>query len=65
MEFAEFGPVVAIRHEAAGYFLEEPTEISRYEKIFSSLSGVALDQTETKAVINRMAIDLYGQGRSG
>jgi hypothetical protein len=60
MEFAEFGPVVAIQHEAVGYFLEEPAEIAVYERIFSALTVVALGQAESSQLIRRLAVDLFG-----
>jgi Domain of unknown function (DUF5753) len=63
MEFTDFAPVVAIQNEAAGYFLEEPAEVALHEKIFSALTGVALDQAQTKALIDRLAVDQYGSAR--
>jgi Domain of unknown function (DUF5753) len=64
MEFADFAPVVAIQNEAAGYFLEELAEVALYERIFCALTGVSLDQTQTKALIDRLAVDQYGSGRT-
>jgi hypothetical protein len=60
MEFADFGPVVAIQHEAGGHFLEEPAEIAVYEKIVSSLTAVALGKTESHQLIRRLAVDVFG-----
>ncbi len=81
MEFAGFGPVVAIQHDLAGYFLEEPAQIAIHEKIFSSLSAIALGKTESHRLIRRLAVDVFepaarnmappsqrtrsGKGRSG
>jgi transcriptional regulator with XRE-family HTH domain len=60
MEFAEFGPVAYLDGETAGYFLEEPHEIAAYQKVFTALGVVALDQSQSKALISRLAVDRYG-----
>jgi Domain of unknown function (DUF5753) len=60
LEFADFGPVVAIQHEVAGYFLEEPAEVAVFEAIFNALTGVALGQAESNQLIRGLAVDLFG-----
>jgi transcriptional regulator with XRE-family HTH domain len=64
MEFADIGPVVYLETEAAGYFLEESAEISMYQNVFTALAAVALDPTQTRAVISRLAVDRYGSARA-
>ncbi|HEX3781522.1 MAG TPA: helix-turn-helix transcriptional regulator [Pseudonocardiaceae bacterium] len=63
MEFAEFGPVVSVEQETAGYFLDEPPAVSAYEKTCTSLGAVALGQNESNQLIGRLAVDLYGPTR--
>jgi predicted XRE-type DNA-binding protein len=63
MEFADFGPVVFAEQETAGYFLEEPAGIAVYERIFSSLTAVALGKNESNQLIGKLAVDLYGPAR--
>jgi hypothetical protein len=60
MEFADFGPVVSVEQETAGYFLDEPAETSAYEKICTSLAAIALGQNESNQLISQLADDLYG-----
>ncbi|HEX3781325.1 MAG TPA: helix-turn-helix transcriptional regulator [Pseudonocardiaceae bacterium] len=60
MEFAEFGPVVALQHETGGHFLEDPADVAVHEKIFSSLAAVALGKAESHQLIRRLAVDVFG-----
>jgi transcriptional regulator with XRE-family HTH domain len=60
MEFTEFGPVAFVEEEISGYFLEEPAEIAAYHRTFTALGAVALDQSQSKTVITRLAVDRYG-----
>jgi hypothetical protein len=60
MEFADFGPVVSVEQDTAGYFLDEPSAVSVYGKIVTSLGAVALGQNESNQLIGRLATDLYG-----
>jgi transcriptional regulator with XRE-family HTH domain len=65
MEFSDFAPVVFAEQETAGYFLEEPAGVAVYERIFSSLTAVALGKNESNQLIGKLAVDLYGPTRSG
>jgi transcriptional regulator with XRE-family HTH domain len=65
MEFADFGPVVSVEQDTAGYFLDEPPAVSVHEKIVSSLTAVALGQNESNQLIGRLAVELYGPTRRG
>ncbi|HEX3778743.1 MAG TPA: helix-turn-helix transcriptional regulator [Pseudonocardiaceae bacterium] len=60
MEFPDIHPVAYLETEAAGYFLEEPAEVSRYQNVLTAPAAVALDPIQTKAVINRLAVGQYG-----
>lgn len=62
MEFAEFKPVVYVEEETAGHFLEEAPEIAAYRKIFAALANAALDEGQSKDLIARLAVELYGDG---
>jgi hypothetical protein len=59
MEFADFEPVVYLDEEVGGHFMEEPDEISAYQKVFAALSAVALDKATSKGVIGALASDHY------
>jgi hypothetical protein len=63
MEFDEFKPVVYIEEEMAGHFLEEPSEIAGYRRIFESLANCALDEGQSRDLIAKLAIELYGGPR--
>jgi hypothetical protein len=65
MEFTEFKPVVYIEEETAGHFLEEPEEIGTYRKIFASLANGALDEGQSRDLIAKLAVELYGDGEDG
>jgi hypothetical protein len=60
MDFAEFKPIAYIEEETAGHFLEEPEEIAAYRRIFASLSDSALDEGQSRDMIARLAVELYG-----
>jgi transcriptional regulator with XRE-family HTH domain len=60
MEFAKYDPVVFVGQETAGYFLEEPDDVTVYAKVMSSLAAVALGEQESGELISRLAADLYG-----
>jgi hypothetical protein len=65
MEFPDIGPVAYLETEAAGYFVEESADVSKYQNVFTALAAVALDHAQTTALISRLAVDHYGSGRSG
>jgi hypothetical protein len=62
MEFSEHDEVVFVGQETAGYFLEEPGEVAVYTKIMASLAAVVLGKRESRELIHRLAVDLYGGG---
>jgi hypothetical protein len=57
MEFTDFAAMVSVEAETAGHFVEESGEISAYQQVFTSLAAVALDQTQSRAVIGQLAVD--------
>jgi transcriptional regulator with XRE-family HTH domain len=59
MEFADFEPVVYLDEEVGGHFLEEPEEISAYQRVFAGLAAIALDESTSKDVIASLAEDHY------
>jgi hypothetical protein len=59
MESDEFRPVIYVEKQTSGHFMEDPTEIATYRKIFTSLARSALDEGQSKDVIAALAIDLY------
>ncbi len=58
LEFTTMDPVVATRNDAAGYFLEEPDDVAVYEKIFSSLTAIALDPAKSRQLVGRLGAEL-------
>jgi transcriptional regulator with XRE-family HTH domain len=64
MEFDEFKPVAYVEEQTAGHFLEEPDEIAAYRRIFALLAECALDEGQSRDLIARLAIDLYGDGET-
>ena len=59
MEFADFDPVVYLDEEVGGHFLEEPDEISAYQRVFAGLAAIALDESASKKVIASLAEEHY------
>lgn len=59
MEFTDFEPVVYLDEEVGGHFLEEPEEISAYQRVFAGLAAIALDESTSKDVIAGLAEDHY------
>jgi transcriptional regulator with XRE-family HTH domain len=60
MEFAEFNPVVYLESETTALFLEETAEITAYRRILDSLAETALGEGQSRELIARLAIELYG-----
>jgi hypothetical protein len=65
MEFTEFKPMAYVDEQTASHFLEEPEEIDTYRKIFASLANCALDEGQSRDLIARLAVELYGDGEDG
>jgi hypothetical protein len=59
MEFADFEPVVYLDEEVGGHFLEEPEEISAYQRVFAGLAAIALDESTSKKAIATLAEEHY------
>ncbi|WP_020666311.1 helix-turn-helix domain-containing protein [Amycolatopsis nigrescens] len=64
MEFTEFKPIAYVEPETRGLLLEEPKEVASYQRVFNSLSTIALDERESRDTIARLAIDLYSSGEA-
>jgi transcriptional regulator with XRE-family HTH domain len=64
MEFDEFKPVAYIEEETAGHFLEEPDEIAAYRRIFASMANFALDEGQSRDLIAKLVVELYGDGET-
>jgi hypothetical protein len=41
-------------------FLEEPDEIGAYQHILAALAETALDEEQSRALIRKLAVELYG-----
>ncbi|HEX3779917.1 MAG TPA: helix-turn-helix transcriptional regulator [Pseudonocardiaceae bacterium] len=65
LEFSDVPPVTYVETETASYFIEEPAEITAYHNVFTALTAVALDQTQTKTIISRLAAEQSGSARAG
>jgi hypothetical protein len=64
MEFDEFKPVAYVEEQTAGHFLEEPNEIAAYRRTFALLAECALDEGQSRDLIARLAVELYGDGET-
>jgi Domain of unknown function (DUF5753) len=59
MEFAGFKPVVYVESETSSLFLEEPEEITAYQRILSALADTALDEGQSRELIATLATEFY------
>lgn len=64
MEFEDFKPVVYLDSETSSLFLELPEEIAAYRKVLTGLEEIALDEEQSKEVIRKLVVDLYGAAES-
>ncbi len=60
MESDSFKPVVYLESEISALYLEEPHEISAYQRILRALETTALDEAESRVFITELARGLPG-----
>ena len=58
LEFAEFHPVVYLEGEVTAVFLEQPHQITAYQRILTTLADTALSHNDSKALITTLATEL-------
>jgi hypothetical protein len=62
LEFADFQPVAYVDNEVAGFFVEEPEQVTTYTKAFTALTTVALDEEHSRDKLRVAAASRYQAG---
>ncbi|HEV7976765.1 DUF5753 domain-containing protein [Amycolatopsis sp.] len=57
LEFADFTPIVHLEGELSAAFLEQPHQISAYQRLLSTSADSALSRDETKKMITTLATE--------
>lgn len=60
MDFATIKPVIYLESATSTLFLEEPEEITAYQRIVAALAETALDEQQSRGLIRKIAVELYG-----
>jgi hypothetical protein len=58
MEFADFTPIVCLEGEVSAVFLEQPHQISAYQRVLSIVSNNALDRKASHELVTSSAAEL-------
>jgi transcriptional regulator with XRE-family HTH domain len=62
VEFNEMKPVVYVDVQTAGNFFEDAATVVGYRKVFGALADCSLSEGDSRDLIARLAVDLYGGG---
>lgn len=61
LEVKNFKPVVYLDSETSSLFLETPIEIDAYRNVVAALDRTALDEGQSKRLIETIAVERYGE----